>query len=168
MSVSKVLIYIVRRDLRVSDNPILHSLVTSKDHGYTHLLPLYVFNAQQLETSGFLKDGGAEKSPYREARSQVGGFWRCGPHRAKFLAECVWDMKAGLEKIDSGLCVRVGMPGEVISSILTKSDFKVGAVWMVAEEGVEENQEERAVRSTCIEAGVDFKLWNDEKYLVDE
>lgn len=108
------------------------------------------------------------KSPYREARSQVGGFWRCGPHRAKFLAECVDDMKSGLEKINSGLCVRVGMPDKIIEDILSKSDLKVGAVWMVAEEGVEENREERAVRDVCTGADVEFKLCTDEKYLIDE
>ncbi|CZR51632.1 related to cryptochrome DASH [Phialocephala subalpina] len=167
MSNSKVLVYMVRRDLRVSDNPVLHSLATSKDHGFTHLLPLYVFNAQQLEISGFLKDG-EPKSPYREARSQIGGFWRCGPHRAKFLAECIWDLKTGLEKVGSSLCIRVGMPGEIVNDILTKSDLKVDAVWMVAEEGVEENREERSVRSACRDSGVEFKLWTDEKYLIDD
>lgn len=167
MSDSKLLVYLVRRDLRVSDNPILHALATTKDHGFTHLLPLYVFNAQQLETSGFLRDGEA-KSPYREARSQVGGFWRCGPHRAKFLAECVWDLKTGLEKVGSDLCIRVGMPEKIINDILTKSDLKAGAVWMVAEEGVEEHREEVAVRSACREADVEFKLFSDEKYLIDE
>src|SRR4051812_20077249 len=79
MSDSKLLIYLMRRDLRVSDNPILHSLATEKDHGFTHLLPLYVFPAQQVEVSGFIHAEG-KKSPYPEARSQVGGFWRCGPH----------------------------------------------------------------------------------------
>lgn len=167
MSNSKLLVYLVRRDLRVSDNPILHSLTTTKDNGFTHLLPLYVFNAQQLEISGFLKEGEV-RSPYREARSQVGGFWRCGPHRAKFLAECVWDLKTGLEKVDSGLCIRVGEPEKIIDDILTKSDLKVGGVWMVAEEGVEEHREEVAVRSACREADVEFKLFNDEKYLIDE
>lgn len=161
------MVYMVRRDLRVSDNPVLHALATNKDHGFTHLLPLYVFNAQQLEISGFLQEGEA-KSPYREARSQVGGFWRCGPHRAKFLAESVWDLKKCLEKVDSDLCIRVGMPGEVVNDILTKSDLKIGAVWMVAEEGVEEIREERSVRSACRESDVEFKFWTDEKYLIDE
>ena len=167
MSDSKLLIYLARKDLRVSDNPILHSLASTKDNGFTHLLPLYVFNTQQLETSGFLKEGEV-RSPYREARSQVGGFWRCGPHRAKFIAECVSDLKSGLQNIDSDLCIRVGMPEKVISEIIASSDLKVGAVWMVAEEGVEENREEVAVRSVCREAGVEFKLFSDEKYLIDE
>ena len=99
---SNVLIYLLRRDLRVSDNPILHSLATSKNHGFTHVLPLYVFSAQQLEVKGFIPDSNT-MSPYREARSKVGGFWRTGPHRVSFLAECIWDLKEGLEKVGSGL-----------------------------------------------------------------
>lgn len=54
MSGSNILIYLLRRDLRVSDNPILHAFSTREDHGFTHLLPLYVFPAQQLEAMGFI------------------------------------------------------------------------------------------------------------------
>ncbi|KAH9224957.1 DNA photolyase, FAD-binding/Cryptochrome [Leptodontidium sp. 2 PMI_412] len=168
---SKVLIYLMRRDLRVSDNPVLHSLVSSKNHGFTHLLPLYVFSAQQLEVKGFISDSNT-KSPYREAKSKVGGFWRTGPHRVSFLAECIWDLKEGLEKVGSGLCIRVGMVGDVVDDMLRKIDgkgeIKVGAVWMVGEEGVEESQEESQVKKACREADVEFKLWNDEKYLIDD
>jgi deoxyribodipyrimidine photo-lyase len=170
MDTKNTLIYLLRRDLRVADNPILHSLSTNKDHSFTHVLPLYIFNAQQLEVSGFLQEG--EKSPYKEARSQVAGFWRCGPHRAKFLAESVWDVKEGLEKVGSGLCIRVGSTSDVIRALIPqiscKEGLKVKAIWMVGEEGVEESREERAVRDICTEADVDFKLWNDEKYLIDE
>jgi deoxyribodipyrimidine photo-lyase len=164
----KVLIYVMRRDLRVSDNPILHSLSSQEDHSFTHLLPLYVFAAQQLEISGFIE--GDARSPYPEARSQIGGFWRCGPHRAKFLSESVWDLKGSLEKLGSGLCVRVGMVGEVVKKILEAegSEMKVGGVWMTGEEGVEEGREERGIKDACEKNNVDFKLWVDEKYLVDE
>ncbi len=47
-------------------------------------------------------------------------------------------------------------------------DLKVGGVWMVGEEGVEEGREERAVKNVCRKHGVEFKLWSDEKYLIDE
>lgn len=167
---SKVLIYLVRRDLRVSDNPILHALTTKKDHGYTHLFPLYVFNPNQLEVKGFIQDENT-KNPYREARSQVGGFWRCGPHRAKFIAESVWDLKNGLEDVGSGLCFRVGHVSDVVEQMIkhmNKEKMKVGAVWMVGEEGVEENREESAVKDVCRSSDVDFKLWTDEKYLIDD
>jgi deoxyribodipyrimidine photo-lyase len=164
---SRVLIYLMRRDLRVSDNPVFHSLSNDKNHGFTHLLPLYVFPAQQLEVSGFIQ--GDAKSPYPEARSQVAGFWRCGPHRVKFLSESVWDVKQSLEKLGSGLCIRVGLVGEVISRMLeAESELKVGAVWMTGEEGYEESREERDVKRACEKKGVDFKLWVDEKYLLDE
>jgi cryptochrome len=172
METKDTLIYLLRRDLRISDNPILHSLSTTKDHSFTHVLPLYIFNAQQLEVSGFIPQGDGAKSPYKEARSQVAGFWRCGPHRSKFLAESVWDLKEGLERLGSGLCIRVGSTSDVIRELLPQLNGKPGlnvrAIWMVGEEGVEENREERAIRDICTEADVDFKLWNDEKYLIDE
>jgi deoxyribodipyrimidine photo-lyase len=171
MSNSRILVYVMRRDLRVSDNPILDSILKNGTHDFTHLLPVYVFAAQQVEVSGFIpKDGG--KSPYPEARSQVGAFWRCGPHRAKFLAESVWDLKSGFEKLGSGLCIRVGMIDEVVKSLIDgfndQENNKVSAVWMTADEGVEEIREERATRRVCEKSGVQFKLWQDEKYLVDE
>jgi len=171
MADSKILIYLMRRDLRLSDNPIFHSL--SKDNqGFTHLLPLYVFPAQQVEVSGFIPKDSTAKSPYPEARSPVGAFWRCGPHRTKFVAEAVWDLKTHLQKVNSDLLLRVGMTGEVVQELLRRinerNDTSVGAVWMTAEDAVEEKQDEAEVRAACSEADVRFKLWKDEKYLVDE
>lgn len=166
MADSKLLIYLMRRDLRVSDNPILHALTTT-NHGFTHLLPVYIFPAEQVEISGFIE--GVGKSPYPEARSEVGGFWRCGPYRAKFLAESVWDLKEGLERVGSGLCIRTGKVADVVNHLLKDiKDVKVGAVWMIKEEGVEEDREERGVKKTCAAAGVNCKLWVDEKYFIDE
>jgi deoxyribodipyrimidine photo-lyase len=172
MSSSNVLIYLLRRDLRVSDNPILHSLATQKDHGFTHVLPLYVFSAQQLEVSGFIPEDAKTKSPYPEARSRIANFWRCGPHRAKFLGESVWDLKEGLEKVGSGLCVRVGMVDEVMKLMLDgmgkNNSVKVGAVWMTSDEGIEEHREERLIKKLCNDSDIAFKTWVDEKYLKDE
>lgn len=174
MASPRVLIYLLRRDLRMVDNPIFHDISTTfsqSQHPYTHLLPLYVFPAQQVELSGFLKSTD-DRSPYPEARSQVGNFWRCGPHRAKFLAESVWDLKSALEGVGSGLCIRVGMTGEVVRDLLQgfKEDHQMGTygVWMTSEEGSEEKQEERDVEQVVEEEGSQFKLWPDEKYYVDE
>jgi deoxyribodipyrimidine photo-lyase len=172
MDKKDTLIYLLRRDLRIHDNPILYSLSTQKDDTFTYVLPLYIFNAQQLEVSGFIPEGDGAKSPYKEARGQVAGFWRSGPHRNKFLAETVWDLKKGLEDAGNGLCIRVGSTLDVIRSLIPqlsgKPGLKVKAIWMVGEDGIEENAEERAVRDICTEADIDFKLWNDEKYLIDE
>ena len=175
MSAPRILIYLLRRDLRLADNPILHDvskLFLQSHHPYTHLLPLYVFPAQQIEVCGFLASD-ADRSPFPEARSSTGAFWRCGPHRAKFLAESVWDLKKSLENIGSGLEIRVGLLGQVLGKVLEayRQDAKQGevvSVWMTEEEGVEEKREERDVRRIVEGEGKEFKLWIDEKYFVDE
>jgi deoxyribodipyrimidine photo-lyase len=169
MSDSNILVYLVRRDMRIADNPILHHLASSPDHGFTHLLPVYVFPAHQIEVSGFIQDGG--KSPYPEARSDVGKIWRCGPHRARFLASSVWDFKKSLEGLGSGLTIRVGHHDDVLKSILEglkDKNHNVGAVWMTSDEGVEEKRDEKAASSVCSDAGVAFRCWMDEKYFIDE
>jgi deoxyribodipyrimidine photo-lyase len=202
----KVLIYLLRRDLRLSDNPVYHEIwrIHSSDSSgrFTHLLPLYVFPAQQIDVSGFLRPpSGADsplKSPYPEPRSQQGGYRRCGPHRAKFLAESVWDLKESLDKAGSGLCIRAGRLAEVIKSVLdffeqdestskakervqsvaeapkenpspeSRQRGEVVGVWMCSEEGTEERSDEKAVQSVVEERGKEFRLFEDEKYLIDE
>lgn len=173
MSTPRILIYLLRRDLRFADNPILTEISKTfqqSQYPYTHLLPVYVFAAQQIETSGFLSSD-TERSPYPEARSNAAGFWRCGPHRAKFLAESVWDLKRSMQGIASDVEVRVGMLGQVAKDLLEgfeKEKAEVVGVWMTEEEGVEEKREERDVRRVAEAAGKDFKLWTDEKYFMDE
>jgi deoxyribodipyrimidine photo-lyase len=173
MSVPRVLIYLLRRDLRIADNPILHEISKTfqqSPHPYTHLLPVYVFAAQQIEVSGFLSSD-SDRSPFPEARSNVAGFWRCGPHRAKFLAESVWDLKKSLGHVGSGLEIRVGMVGQVVKEMLDafqKESTEVVGVWMTSEEGVEEKREEQDVRRAAEGGKAEFKLWTDEKYYVDE
>ena len=174
MAGQRVLIYLLRRDLRLSDNPVfheIHKLSQQSQQSFTHVVPLYVFAAQQIEVSGFLSDPEA-KSPYPEARSELGRFWRCGPHRAKFLAESVWDLKSQLEKVGSGLIIRVGVLGRVIAELLKQfqqeGKVSVSAVWMTDEDGVEEKREVRDVQKAAEKAGVKFRLWLDEKYFIDE
>jgi deoxyribodipyrimidine photo-lyase len=166
---SNTLVYIVRRDLRVSDNPIIHRLASSPDHGFTNLLPVYIFPPHQIEVSGFVRGG--QESPYPEARSHVGRFWRCGPHRAKFLTASVWNLKESLEALGSGLTIRVGHYGEVLQSLiggLREKGHQVGAVWVTSDEGVEERRDETHISSVCSDAGVEFLSWVDEKYFIDE
>lgn len=171
---SRVLIYLLRRDLRLADNPVFHELATLQSQSqrpFTHVLPIYVFPAEQIEVSGFSADG---KSPYPAARSAVGGFWRCGRRRAKFIAESVWDLKQDLESIGSGLEVRVGSVSDVVKSVLEGyrsqdgGKAEVHGLWMTAEEGWEEKLEERDARRLVEGDNKEFKLWTDEKYFVDE
>lgn len=169
MAAGKLVVYLLRRDLRVSDNPVWHHLTHSPDHGYTHLLPVYVFPSQQIEVSGLFKDG--HKSPYPPARSRVGGYWRCGPHRAKFVAKSVWDLRDGLRELNSGLVIRVGDIKDVLDHLIRGfrgHSPSVGAVWMMEELSSEEVEEQYAVAAVCSKNGVEFKLWPDEKYFIDE
>ena len=175
MANQRVLVYLLRRDLRIADNPIIHEISKISQQSqkpFTHVLPLYVFPAHQVEVSGFLSSDDA-KSPFPEARSEVGKFWRCGPHRARFLAELIWDLKEQLEKLGSRLIVRVGMTSQVLQDILNQfkehgEEASIMQIWMTEEEGVEEKREERDIRKVAQAAGVDFKLWLDEKYFIDE
>lgn len=173
MTPPNILIYLLRKDLRLEDNPIFHAAATDAAKTYTHLLPVYAFPAQQIEVSGFIPKGSKDKSPYPEARSSIGKFWRCGPHRAKFIAESVWELKETLGNVGSGLEIRVGMLSDVLKELLAGfggngRGVNVGAVWMTAEEGVEEKLDEKDCKTICDAAGVNFKLWKDEKYFVDE
>ena len=175
MSPQRILIYLLRRDLRLADNPIfheIHKLSQSSHCPFTHLLPIYVFPAQQVEVSGFLANQDS-RSPFPEARSEVGKFWRCGPFRVKFLVESLWDLKKDLDGVGNGLVLRVGTLGQVVNDLLhafkkSEEDASVAAIWMTAEEGVEEKREESDVRRATESEGIDFRLWRDEKYFVDE
>ena len=170
---SRVLIYLLRRDLRLADNPVFTEISKTfqqSQRSPTFFLPIYIFAAQQIEVSGFLSSD-AERSPFPEARSNVAGFWRCGHHRAKFLAESVWDLKRSLRSIGSDLEIRVGLAGLVVQELLDafkKGNTEVVAVWMTDEEGEEEKKEERDVKKATERAGAEFKLWTDEKYYIDD
>lgn len=170
MSSPRVLIYLLRRDLRLADNPIFSEVSKAfQQSHFTHFLPIYIFAAQQIEVSGFLKDN--ERSPFPEARSNAAGFYRCGHHRAKFLAESVFDLKKALYNTGSGLEIRVGLAGQVIQDLiraLKNESADVVGVWMTGEEGMEEKREERDVKQVADRTGTSFKIWTDEKYYIDD
>lgn len=201
----RVLLYILRRDVRLSDNPIFHAASASffqkKTHtkpvhasdthirndsflpdedvpSFTHLLPVYIFPSNQVEVSGFLSDS-TTKSPYPKAQSRIAGFWRTGPHRAKFMAEGAWDLKEKLQNLGCGsdLQIRVGKTGEVVESILQwymdeksagRSAVDVTGIWMTADEGQEEKDDEADVKQIASEREIVFKAWADEKYYIDK
>ncbi|KAI1181313.1 DASH family cryptochrome [Nemania sp. FL0916] len=169
MQDANVLIYVVRHDLRVADNPILDHLASSPDHKFTHLLPVHIIPPNQIEVSGFLQDG--KKSPFPEARSETARFWRCGPHRARFIAQSLWNLKENFVKLGNDLTMRVGKPAEVLTGLvegLKQHQKTVSTVWMIAEEGSEEEQDEKSVAEACSTLGIDLKVWTDEKYFIDD
>jgi hypothetical protein len=96
------------------------------------------------------------------------------------MAEGVWDLKDRLEKLDcgSGLEVRVGNIGQVVQNIVDwysderygdKSDHaEVTGIWMTSDIGTEEKTDESHTRSIAEKSNIEFKLWKDDKYYVDE
>lgn len=171
----RILVYLLRRDLRLADNPIFHHVArvnSQSQKPFTHLLPVYVLPANQIEVSGLIPAGAGQKSPYPEARSSVAGFWRCGKLRAKFTAESVWDLKTDLEQLSSGLVIRAGTVKDVVQSILKgyrdHEDTEIHGLWMTSEEGWEEKVEEEDVKKLLDQENVEFNLTNDEKYFVDD
>ena len=197
--VPRILLYILRRDVRLSDNPVFHaaSLHSSRpssrsssssdrrhrddsltsEHGranFTHLLPVFVFPANQIEVSGFLSSP-SDHCPYPEARSQQAHVWRTGPHRAKFIADGVWSLKDKLDALNcgSGLEVRVGNIPDVVSDILEwydkdENEGEISALWITDEVATEEKADEASLRKLTEQRGIDYKIWDDEKYFVDE
>jgi deoxyribodipyrimidine photo-lyase len=200
----RILLYILRRDVRLSDNPAFYfasrhakrgkyspsssiSELRNRDdspiseHGgapFTHLLPVYVFSANQVESSGFLASP-SDQCPYPEARSEVAKVWRTGPHRASFTAQGVWDLKGKLERLGcgSGLQARVGLIEDVVRDILEfyakrggndTSKAQVTGIWMTSDDGTEERHDEKLVEKLAVQHGVDFKVWEDTKFYVDE
>jgi deoxyribodipyrimidine photo-lyase len=200
----RILLYILRRDVRLSDNPVFHfasrqinrgqnSALSSSselrnrddsfisEHGgaaFTHLLPVYVFSANQVESSGFLASP-SDQCPYPEARSEVAKVWRTGPHRASFTAQGVWDLKRRLERLGcgSGLQVRVGLIEDVVRDILEfyakrgdneTSNARVTGIWMTSDDGTEERHDEKLVEKLAVQYDVNFKVWEDTKFYVDE
>ncbi|KAI1291271.1 cryptochrome [Xylaria venustula] len=169
MQEPNAVIYLVRHDMRVADNPILDRLASSADHGFTHLLPLHIIPPHQMEVSGFLKDGA--KSPFPEAKSEVARFWRCGPHRARFIAQSLWNLKENLVKLGNDLTIRIGRPGDILKALveaLKEQSIKVSAVWMISEEGYEEERDQKSVAEACSSLGIDLEIWVDEKYFIDD
>ena len=187
---AKILLYVLRHDLRFTDNPVLREIQKSFESGnagFTHVLPIYVFPAHQVEISGFIPVGddasSTPKSPYPEARSKVARFWRCGPHRAKFLAESVWDLKVTLEEKNSRLLIRVGQITDVLNEMFqhlqkshgqdskqdpSSADAQITDVWMTKDYGFEERQEEDDVQKVVEKVGARFRAFTDEKYYVHE
>lgn len=200
----QIILYLLRRDVRLSDNPAFHCAAQqlkrtkpaknlangerrsrddslTSEHGvapFTHLLPVFVFPAHQIESSGFLSSP-SDQSPYPEARSQVAKVWRTGPHRAKFIGEGVWDLKQRLEGLncDSGLEIRVGTVNDVAKDILESysqlseedgSKPRISGIWMTHDDGTEERDEEKDVGKTAAKYDIPFKVWEDEKFYIDE
>lgn len=123
-----------RNDLRSHDNEALFS--ASKES--ISILPVYCFDP---------RDYGKSSS----------GFDKTGPYRAKFLLECVSDLRNNLRERGSDLVVRVGKPEEVLAS-LAKS-IGADALYAHQEVSCDEIQCENKVSAALQEEGVEVKYF---------
>lgn len=80
-------------------------------------------------------------------------------------------MKKNLENISSGMLVRIGNFDDVLKHLvksLHDDHQSVDSVWMTEDVSKEEIDDQKAVETVCSEKGINFKLWRDDKYYIDE
>ncbi|KAL4238250.1 hypothetical protein ACF0H5_002963 [Mactra antiquata] len=127
-SKGRVVICLLRNDLRIHDNEVLSW--ANKNGNY--LIPIYCFD------------------PRHFAGTYHFGFPKTGPHRLKFLLECVKDLRKNLTARGSGLVVRQGKPEVVISELVQKLGVdNVHAITYHQEATQEELDVEKAIKESC-------------------
>lgn len=133
-----------RNDLRCHDNEALST--ASKES--LSVLPVYVFDPREFGKSS-------------------AGFDKTGPHRARFLLQCVSDLREKLKELGSDLVVRVGKPEEVLLN-LAKA-IGADALYAHQEVSYEGMQSEKKISAALLEEGVDIKyFWGNTLFHVDD
>eukprot|EP00898_Chlorokybus_atmophyticus_P006779 jgi/Chlat1/7101/Chrsp57S06733 len=133
-----------RNDLRVHDNEaFLHA-----NEEASSVVPLYIFDP-------------------RDYGKSASGFDKTGPYRAKFLRECVSDLRASLQQHGTDLVVRIGKPEEVLADIAKQVGAE--AVYTHQEVTREDVQAEEQVQAVLKKIGVEFKAsWGSTLYHLDD
>ncbi len=124
MSGKTILVWF-RKDLRIHDNEILTEAVRKGDA----VVPVYCFDPRQFETTSFQTQ-------------------KTGSIRAKFLLECVADLKQSLQKLGADLVIRTGKPEDILPELVTK--YQVTEVY---------HHREVASEETRVSADVENALW---------
>jgi len=89
-----------RTDLRLDDNPVLAEVQKLKEKGRIEaVLPVYFLDPRNFGTTKY-------------------GNLKTGPFRAKFLLECLKDLKSGLQSIGSDLLIQVGRPEKELPKLV--------------------------------------------------
>ncbi|KAH7372536.1 hypothetical protein KP509_17G008500 [Ceratopteris richardii] len=133
-----------RSDLRVHDN---EALATASKESLS-ILPVYCFDP---------RDYGKSSS----------GFDKTGPYRAKFLLECVSNLRDNLRARGSELVVRVGKPEEVLVSLA--SSIGADAIYAHQEIACQEVASEKRVSAALQEQGVEVKyFWGSTLFHVED
>jgi len=113
-----------RRDLRLHDNEALTDALKHADE----VLPVYIFDPR--EWRGTLPHTGLPK---------------IGSHRARFILECVLDLKKNLRKRGADLMIRIGKPEEVLVELT--GEARASWVFCNRERTAEELQVQNAVEA---------------------
>ncbi|NP_001084438.1 cryptochrome DASH [Xenopus laevis] len=139
---SRVIICLLRNDLRLHDNEVLHWAHRNADQ----IVPLYCFDPRHYVGTHYFN------------------FPKTGPHRLKFLLESVRDLRITLKKKGSNLLLRRGKPEEVIED-LVKQLGNVSAVTLHEEATKEETDVESAVKQACTRLGIKYQtFWGSTLY----
>lgn len=133
----------LRCDLRLDDNPALRAAC----NGAESLLPLYVFNPENFNTTTL---AGARKSSAR---------------RARFLLESVACLRQRLERLGSGLAVAIGSPQEVLPAMCQGCASVTVTQGYCSEEHREEVLVAKRLKSKSAEL---VKVWGGTLYMPEE
>jgi deoxyribodipyrimidine photo-lyase len=143
MPQKKIIIW-YRNDLRIHDHKALHHAIDEK----AHIIPVYCFDSRQFTTTSF-------------------GFPKTGKYRAQFLLESIQDLRNSLQKLDSDLIVRQGLPEKEIVAIAKQ--LTVDAVYyhqeVTAEELIVENKLNQALQAQNIAYQV---FWGSTLYIPED
>ncbi|KAM8967610.1 cryptochrome DASH-like [Pelodytes ibericus] len=143
---SRIIICLLRNDLRLHDNQVLHWAHTNAEN----IVPLYCFD------------------PRHYAGTHYYNFPKTGPQRLKFLLESVRDLRETLKAIGSNLVLRRGKPEDVIEDLIIRLG-SVSAVALQEEVTQEETRVEHAVKQVCSKRGVQVQsFWGSTLYHRDD
>ena len=133
-------IYFLRNDLRIHDN---ESLIWANRNA-DHIIPLYCFDPEHYKGTHHFN------------------FPKTGVHRAKFIIQCVKDLRASLQRVGSNLIVRHENPITAIGNLieLCKSTAPVTSVVYQKEVTKEETDVEGQISAFCKKLCIDVQvLW---------
>lgn len=96
----KLAVVWLRTDLRLDDNPVFAEVQRLKEKGRVEaVLPVYFLDPRNFGVTRY-------------------GNLKTGPFRAKFLLECLKDLKSGLQTIGSDLLIQVGKPEKELPALM--------------------------------------------------
>uniref|UniRef100_A0A8C5QHK3 Cryptochrome DASH n=1 Tax=Leptobrachium leishanense TaxID=445787 RepID=A0A8C5QHK3_9ANUR len=142
----RVIICLLRNDLRIHDNEVLLWAHRNADH----VVPLYCFD------------------PRHYVGTHHYSFPKTGPCRLKFLLESIKELRRGLKEKGSNLLLRRGKPEDAVEELVTRLG-SVTAVALQQEVTKEELDVENAVKQVCSRHGVQFQtFWGSTLYHRDD